>query len=226
MFSYNKLKTYRVAMVASLALASAAFLATAQTAVERVLDLTATTANASGSDDEITIELLRWSSDEERDQLISAWTMPKAPEQPTGGRGRGGFGGFGKGKGGDEVALPPSPEESLDTALQNTETLGYIWTPEVAGYAIKYAVQLDGGRRVILITNRRLGASPNVWNPPGANGAMPYEFSLVELHLDANGSGEGRVSFSSPVSFEEAAKTLALANYDASSVVFANVAKP
>src|SRR5262245_3740856 len=65
---------------------------------------TATTANVSGAGDTARIDLLRWSTDAERDQLLAAWNLT-APAAAAGGRGaaaggRGAAGGGGGGRGG------------------------------------------------------------------------------------------------------------------------------
>ena len=56
----------------------------AQTAPPMSLNLTATTANVAGAPDSVRIEILRWSTDEERGKLMSAWELktprPAAPE--------------------------------------------------------------------------------------------------------------------------------------------------
>src|SRR5580698_1422533 len=54
------------------------------------LSFTATTDNVAGAPDTIRIDLLRWSTDAERDQLVSAWSMTRAA-------GRGGSAGVGSG---------------------------------------------------------------------------------------------------------------------------------
>src|SRR3989442_10824110 len=79
----------------------AAGMASAQTpAPGPVLRLSATTENVSGAPDPIRIDLLRWSSDAERDQLLSAWTSPgAAPAAAAHGGGRGGDGARGGGRG-------------------------------------------------------------------------------------------------------------------------------
>ena len=49
---------------------------TAQTpATGPILRLTGTSENVSGAPDMIRIDLLRWSTDAERDQLIAAWNL-------------------------------------------------------------------------------------------------------------------------------------------------------
>ena len=99
---------------------------------------TATSANVSGAPDAVRIEILRWSTDAEREKLMNAW-MLKTP--PPGRAGRAGRGSGRAGRGGGEMtpALKPTPEAMLAKALQESTTVGYLWSREVAGYAIRYA---------------------------------------------------------------------------------------
>ena len=56
----------------------------------------------------------------------------------------------------------------MTAAIGRGPTLGYIWTNEVTGYSIKYAYHAplpDGGERIILATDRRLGAYTTGWKP-------------------------------------------------------------
>jgi hypothetical protein len=94
--------------------------------------------------------------------------------------------------------------------------VGYIWTNDVTGYSIKYAYRAalpDGGQRIILATDRRLGAYSLAWRPAGAVPATDYEFTLVEMRLDAKGLGEGKTSLTTKVIVDNDAKTLALEDY-------------
>src|ERR1700687_3539075 len=59
---------------------------------------TATTDNVSGAGDSVKINLLGWSTDTDRDQLLAAWNLSTAPA--AGARGGGGRGGGGGGGGG------------------------------------------------------------------------------------------------------------------------------
>ena len=196
-----------------------------------VLRLTATTANVSGAPDSIRIDVLRWSTDAERDQLMAAWNMtaPAGGRAGRGGRGGGGRGGGGGGRGGrgGEAAAPPAtPESTLAAALEEIPTVGYLWSSEVAGYALRYAGKVaspDGGERIILITDRRLGNANDLWKPAGPGDATKYEFSVIELRLNAKGDGEGRTSLTGKVAPDSAAKILAPENYDALPVVLKNV---
>src|SRR6202012_6124621 len=225
-------------MKVSLAIAiSGIILATAWVAAEtpesgQIPSFTATTANVGGAPDSIRIELLRWSTDAERQALMSAWNM-------TGGEGRAGRGG-GQGRGGGRAgrggrggrgadsadAPPPTPEGSLAAALQTAPTDGYLWSSEVAGYAIRYAWKcsaVEGGERVILITDRRLGNTNNLWTVAGGVAPDPRDFSVIELRLNAKGEGEGRVSITGKLVPDSAAKIVAAENYDALPVVLKNV---
>src|SRR5437773_12477306 len=111
-------------------------MASAQTpAPGPLLRLSATTENVSGAPDAIRIDLLRWSTDAERDQLLSAWTSPgtaaagargAAEGGARGGGARGGAGAGGRGGRGGAVDAPPTtPEGSLAAALGKVPTVGY-----------------------------------------------------------------------------------------------------
>ena len=146
---------------------------------------------------------------------------------PAGGRGAGRGGRGGRGGAGAAEAPRRTPEASLAEALGKAQTVGYLWSSEVAGYALRYAVRLaqpDGGERIFLLTDRRLGAWNDSWKPTAA-GAAPanYEFSLIELRLNSKGEGEGKTSLTGKVAVDSAAKTIALEDYSASPVIFKNV---
>jgi hypothetical protein len=133
-----------------------------------------------------------------------------------GGRGRGG-------RGGD--AAPLTPIQAFTAALQKAPTVGYIWTTDVTGYSIKYAwhtTQPDGTERIVLATDRRLGAYSPAWtlNNPGT--PTDYEFTLLELHLDPKG-GEGKASLTTKLVADNDTKQLGLENYAAAPTILQNV---
>jgi len=228
-----------------------AALAMAQTPI---LSFTATTDNVSGAHESIRIDVLRWSTVAEGDQLLAAWNLTAPPA--TGGRGRGGrgrgaavdpapdpaavdndpsSGGGRAGRGGGRAgrggrgapeAPRPTPEGSLKVALGAAPTVGRLWSSEVAGYSVRFAARLaepDGSERIILITDRRLGAWNDLWKPAGTDSPNNYEFSVVELHLNSHGEGEGKVSLTGKIVADGAAKTFGLENYAALPVVLKNV---
>lgn len=121
----------------------------------------------------------------------------------------------------------------MTTAIGKAPVLGYIWTTDVTGYSIKYAYRTalpDGGERIILATDRRLGRHTPAWQPmaatpSGAEGSAEtdYEFTLIEMRLDPKGVGEAKASLTTKVIIDNVAKTVALDNYAATPAILRNV---
>jgi hypothetical protein len=215
----------------------------------------ATTENVSGAGEAIRINLSRWSTDADRDELVNAWTLkaPAAPARGGGGGGaRGGRGGRGadvvddpaaddpdnpasrfgrggaRGRGGADAAAAPSitPERSLAAVLKKKPSVGMFWTSETVGYSIKYAYRLpqpDGSERIILATDRRIGAWSNLWKLLSSANPTEYEFSIIELRLNPKGEGEGKASLTGRAGVDAAAKTLALESYNTLPVILKGV---
>ena len=151
--------------------------------------ITATSVNVTGAPDPVKIDLLRWSTDAEREQLLSAFAKS---------------------------------EKELAAALEKAPTLGYVWTSESAGYSLRYAyrVQTPAGERLIFATDRRLGSwNPQLWKPVGNAAPSEYPFTLIELRFNRRGEGEGKASLTTRITADTQAKTLALDNYAAATVV-------
>ena len=239
-------------------------LSAAQTTATGEVNLTATSANVTESGSPVKIRILRWSTDEERTPVVAALSPPApvaapaegaaAPSAGAGdrggaagrggrgaaGRGAAGRGGAGRGRagrggpGGAGAAL--DPVAALTAAIGRAPTIGYIWTNDVTGYAIKYAWHAslpDGGERIILATDRRLGAYSSAWKPVarallgaealGETAVRDYEFTLIEIRLDSKGLGEGKTSLSTKVIVDNDAGTVALDNDPASLSILQNV---
>jgi hypothetical protein len=101
-------------------------------------------------------------------------------------------------------------------------TLGFIWGDGVTGYSIKYAWRATAGsggaERIILVTDRRLGAHVPDWpasGPAAGATAQDAEFTLVEMRVDAAGVGEAKASLTARIVVDAAAQTLALDGYEA-----------
>jgi hypothetical protein len=131
--------------------------------------LTAKSANVSDAGTPVKINLLRWSTDEERNPIVIALDpAAQAAQAARGGRGgrgaraasgldpndpaladtdatpargggRGGRGGGRGGRGGDAAAPAVDPMTILSAAIEKAPTVGYLWTNETVGYSIKYA---------------------------------------------------------------------------------------
>jgi hypothetical protein len=186
------------------------------------LNLRATAAPAA-NDGPLTIEVTRWSTDAERALIVTALSAPaptRASAPPAdAAAGRAGRAGRGGARGG--AAPPPSPLARLTTAIKAAPTVGYVWAGRITGYSIKYAWRrsaADGGTRVVLVTDRRLGAHSPGWPAP-SGGPGDAEFTVLELRLDAHGAGDGKSSLTNSVIVDEPAGTLALDGYAAAPVL-------
>jgi len=207
----------------------------AQPAPAGEVTLTATSANVGDVGTPVKIHILRWSTDEERDPVVAALNPRPVPPPPAptsgrgaarGGRGAGGRGRGARGGGGD--AAPLTPTSALAAALGKAPTLGYIWTNGITGYSIKYARRLslpDGGERIILGTDRRLGAYTTAWKPTAKTRVTEYEFTLIEMRLNAKGSGEGKASLATKVIVDPDAKTIALDDYGGTPAILQNITR-
>jgi hypothetical protein len=70
--------------------AASAFVAAALFASDTApQNFTAKLVNVAGAPDSIRIEILRWSTDEERERLLSAWALKSAPNNAGRGAGKG-----------------------------------------------------------------------------------------------------------------------------------------
>jgi hypothetical protein len=151
-------------------------------------------ANVGAAGDTVRIDLLRWSTDAEREQFLSAM-----------------------GKGEKELAGMLEKAPTLGY-LWTSESAGYSLR-----YAHRLAMP-DGGERLIFVTDRRLGSwNPRLWSPAGSATTTDYPFTLVELRLNRKGEGEGKTSLTAKITVDAQAKTLALENYATAMTLFKSV---
>ncbi len=158
---------------------------------------TATTANTSSPGDTVRFDLIRWSTDMERDQLFTAMESS-----------------------GDMGLLGLLQKAPTIGYVWTTETAGY---PLRYAYRVSMA---DGGDRVILAIDRQLGSfEPQRWKLSGTAPRTDYSFTVIELRISKAGLGEGKTSLNSKVITDTTAKTIALDNYAATPVLFQGVKK-
>jgi hypothetical protein len=136
--------------------------ASAQTAPPQKEEFTAFGANLNaGRAGVVQITIDKWSPDAARQTLIQAFTE----------------------KGQDEMLK----------VLLKMPRLGFIRLPNTMGHDIHYAVQQplpDGGRRVIVVTDRPIGFA----EARNSSRSMDYPFTMVEFRFNTAGVGEGRMS--------------------------------
>jgi hypothetical protein len=182
-----------VILVAPFMLAAQAPTQTTSTASEA---FTGTTVNLNpGAGQNLRINVLKWASDAERDALLAV--------------------------------LKEKGDSGLGPALEKASTAGFIWDSGPLGYAVRYARKLPlagGGERIVLVTDRPLGSwGQGAWRPSGRAAGTDYPFTLVELRLNKQGRGEGKMSLGAKVVADPDAGTITLDNYAAAPVLINNV---
>jgi len=138
----------------------------------------------------IEIAVDRWSTDVQRDKLMS-------------------------------VMLNKGPEKLLD-ALQDMPRMGYFRAPGNLGWDIHFARKVplpDGGERVVLITDRRI----SFWEASRQPRSIDYPFTVIELRLNHDGEGEGKMSLATKIIADKENNIVTLENYDISPVMLTNV---
>jgi hypothetical protein len=105
------------------------------------------------------------------------------------------------------VLLEKGPEKLLD-ALQDTPRVGYIRTPDGIDYDLNISRRTpgeDGGERIEVVTGRDF----RFWGAINQQGSIDYSFAAIELRINRDGQGEGRMSIATKIM----GKALALEEY-------------
>jgi hypothetical protein len=188
------LLTIAATAVAALGLGGAAH---SQTSGEK-LEITAFAVNmsniATGSNAVVDITVNQWSSEAERERLITTMLekgsdalLRELQKAPVKGRFR------------IPAARPPDPHH-LALGLD----LHYAWQTPLP----------EGGRRIVLATDRYIGFQEARANPR----SMDYPFTLMEIRVDKEGNGEGKMAVATKISFDKKKKQIELENYSSEPV--------
>jgi hypothetical protein len=111
-------------------------------------------------------------------------------------------------------------ENGLLNALQDQPRVGSIRTPDTLAYDLRYAREEpwgDGGRRIVLVTDRPIG----FWEAASQSRMLDYPFTLIEMHLNADGTGEGKMSLATKITIT--GDTLTLENWNATPVQLTSI---
>lgn len=106
------------------------------------------------------------------------------------------------------------PDKLLDALMKIRPPVGYMRTPNSLGYDLFFArnnPNPDGSRKVVLATNRRVAFREAANNTR----SMQYQFTLIEIHLDKSGKGDGKMVPAAKVTWDKDAKKLEIENYQA-----------
>ena len=169
----------------------------ATTSAQAPETFTATTANMEPAGESIKFSVLRWSSEEDRHEVLSILTAEVGGEDA------------------DSAALK---------GLMELPSVGVLWPGGSGlGYSLKYAYRLarpDGGERITFITGRPLGAfSRKPWRAVDESNLSTTRYAVIELRLDGEGHGEGKMSLAADVVFDTEAATVTLDNYETAPVL-------
>ncbi len=121
-----------------------------------------------------------------------------------------------------QTLLDKGPEQLLDT-LQDMPRLGFIRaTNGGLGYDLRYALKEkgeDGGERIVLATDRRIG----FWEASHQPRSIDYPFTVIEMHLNADGEGEGKLSLATKITASKDKRTVTLENYELQPVLLKSI---
>jgi len=112
--------------------------------------------------------------------------------------------------------------KALLGALQDQPAVGSIRTPNSLAYDLRYARELpgeDGGRRIILATDRPIGFA----EATSGSRSLEYPFTVIEMRLDRDGRGEGKLSIATKLILND--NVLVLENYANQPVVLNSIEK-
>jgi hypothetical protein len=113
------------------------------------------------------------------------------------------------------------PEKLLE-ALQHLPRVGYIQSNGGLGYDLHYAHRVkgqDGGERVVIATDRRIG----YWEAANQPRSINYPFTIIELRLNADGEGEGKMSLATKITEDRDKQIITLENYEIQPVLLQSV---
>ena len=108
--------------------------------------------------------------------------------------------------------LAEKGQGKLLTVLQDLPKVGTIKTPDSLAYDLRYARRIpgeDGGERVVLLTDRDIA----FWEARNQTRSLEYPFMVIELRLNANGEGEGKLTVATKLSSDQMGKQIVLENY-------------
>lgn len=143
---------------------------------------------------DFTIE--RWSTDEEREQLLSILKEEKNTYKAN---------------------------EKMLKALQKMPKVGYIRTTNTLAWDLHYARQSaldEGGRRIVIGTDRPIGFA----EARNQSRSMDYPFTIAEMQFDKNDKGVGKILAGTKMYIDKTGN-LVLENYAQQPVRFNEIKK-
>jgi len=113
--------------------------------------------------------------------------------------------------------------DKLLSALQSMRKVGFIRQTSSIGWDLRYAhkeaIPDGGGERVVLGTDRPIGG----WEAINQPRTVDYPFTVIELHIDAQGQGEGKMTYATKITEDKKTGSIVLENWGTSPVLLQGV---
>jgi hypothetical protein len=113
------------------------------------------------------------------------------------------------------------PDKLLDT-LKDMPKVGFIRQTSSIGWDLRYSRHTplpDGGESVVVATDRPISG----WEAINQPRTIDYPFTVVELHLNASGEGEGKMSYATKITADKKTDSIVLENWGTSPVLLQGV---
>jgi len=120
-----------------------------------------------------------------------------------------------------KVMMDKGPEKLLDT-LQDLPRVGYFRSPNSLGWDLHFARKVrgaEGDERIVLVTDRRI----DFWEAANRPRSIDYPFTVIELRLNRDGEGEGKISVATRIIADKEANIVTLENFDTQPVMLTRV---
>ena len=140
----------------------------------------------------------RWTTDEERNELITTVVE----------------------KGSEKLIKVLRDQEQTGFVRVTGRGVGRTRFPSVRLYFAR-DIRTDGGRIIRLATDRPIGMAEAMRNPR----TMDYTFSLIEFRLDENNEGDGTLAIGVKMNYDKEKNTLVLENFSSEPVRLTRVHK-
>jgi hypothetical protein len=89
-------------------------------------------------------------------------------------------------------------QDDLLEALRDSRSTGSIRTPDTLAYDLRFAHQVplpDGGRRIVLATDRPIG----FWEAANSPRTLGYPFTVIQMEIGKDGTGSGTLSYATKI---------------------------
>jgi len=103
-------------------------------------------------------------------------------------------------------------EPKLLKALKELPRVGTMKTPDTLSYDLHYARRIpadDGSERVVLVTDRDVA----IWEIANMTRSREYAFTVIELRLNPQGEGEGKILVATRIGADRNSGQIILENY-------------